>query len=49
MQFYTRFMLQVIPETGLIDYEQLAVNARLFKPKMIIAGMSCYARLLDYE
>jgi glycine hydroxymethyltransferase len=26
------------PKTGLIDYEQLAVTARLFKPKIIIAG-----------
>jgi glycine hydroxymethyltransferase len=27
------------PKTGLIDYEQLAVTARLFKPKIIIAGI----------
>lgn len=36
------------PKTGLIDYEQLAVTARLFKPKIIIAGISCYSRNLDY-
>ncbi|XP_046648046.1 serine hydroxymethyltransferase-like [Daphnia pulicaria] len=36
------------PKTGLIDYEQLAVTARLFKPKLIIAGISCYSRNLDY-
>ena len=34
--------------TGLIDYEALAKNAMLFKPKMIVAGISCYARNLDY-
>lgn len=26
------------PKTGLIDYDQLAITARLFKPKLIIAG-----------
>lgn len=30
---------KVNPETGLIDYEQLAVTARLFKPRLIIAGI----------
>ena len=42
------FFLQVDPETGLIDYEALAKNAIMFKPKMIVAGVSCYARNLDY-
>lgn len=36
------------PETGLIDYDELERNAKLFKPKLIIAGISCYPRLLDY-
>lgn len=36
-------------KTGLIDYDKLAENARLFKPKMIIAGISCYSRNLDYK
>lgn len=36
------------PKTGLIDYDQLAITARLFKPKLIIAGISCYSRNLDY-
>jgi len=35
-------------ETGLIDYDQLEMTAKLFRPKMIIAGYSAYARLLDY-
>jgi len=34
--------------TGLIDYDQLEVTSKLFRPKMIIAGFSAYARLLDY-
>nr|CAB3266058.1 serine hydroxymethyltransferase, cytosolic [Phallusia mammillata] len=47
--FFESMPYKVNPETGLIDYEQLANNAKLFKPKMIIAGMSCYPRLLDYK
>ena len=29
-------------------YHKLAEHARLFRPKMIIAGYSAYSRLLDY-
>lgn len=36
------------PTTGLIDYAQLEVTARLFRPRLIIAGTSAYARLIDY-
>uniref|UniRef100_A0A8C7HVJ6 Serine hydroxymethyltransferase n=3 Tax=Oncorhynchus TaxID=8016 RepID=A0A8C7HVJ6_ONCKI len=36
------------PATGLIDYDQLEMTARLFRPKLIIAGTSAYARLIDY-
>uniref|UniRef100_A0A3Q2C8F6 Serine hydroxymethyltransferase n=3 Tax=Cyprinodon variegatus TaxID=28743 RepID=A0A3Q2C8F6_CYPVA len=36
------------PQTGLIDYDQLEKTARLFRPKLIIAGTSAYARLIDY-
>ncbi|XP_059924873.1 serine hydroxymethyltransferase, mitochondrial [Gadus macrocephalus] len=36
------------PVTGLIDYDQLDATARLFRPKIIIAGTSAYARLIDY-
>ena len=34
--------------TGLIDYDKLEENAKLFRPKLIIAGISCYSRSLDY-
>ncbi|KFO85161.1 hypothetical protein N320_06742, partial [Buceros rhinoceros silvestris] len=36
------------PATGLIDYNQLEVTARLFRPRLIIAGTSAYSRLIDY-
>ncbi|XP_041458949.1 serine hydroxymethyltransferase, mitochondrial-like [Lytechinus variegatus] len=35
-------------ETGLIDYEKLGESARMFRPKLIIAGYSAYPRKLDY-
>lgn len=39
----------LVAETGLIDYDMLHHNAKLFRPKMIIAGTSCYSRNLDYK
>ncbi|XP_046881947.1 LOW QUALITY PROTEIN: serine hydroxymethyltransferase, mitochondrial [Hypomesus transpacificus] len=36
------------PATGLIDYDQMEMTARLFRPRMVIAGTSAYARLIDY-
>ena len=39
--FVTKFL-------GLIDYDELARNALLFRPKIIVAGISCYSRNLDY-
>ncbi|GFU39771.1 serine hydroxymethyltransferase, mitochondrial [Trichonephila clavipes] len=37
------------PESGLIDYDRLEDMAKLFRPKLIIAGTSAYSRLLDYK
>ena len=36
--FFESMPYRIDPSTGLIDYDKLAENARLFKPKMIIAG-----------
>lgn len=47
--FFESMPYKVNPSTGLIDYDQLALTAKLFKPKMIIAGISCYPRHLDYK
>nr|CAD7608180.1 unnamed protein product [Timema genevievae] len=47
--FFESMPYKVNPETGLIDYDKLAETARLFKPKLIIAGISCYSRCLDYK
>ncbi|RWS09019.1 Serine hydroxymethyltransferase-like protein [Dinothrombium tinctorium] len=35
--------------TGLIDYNLLHQLAKLFRPKLIIAGASAYSRLIDYK
>lgn len=39
----------VDPKTGFIDYENLAAMAREHKPKLIIAGGSAYARIIDFS
>jgi len=38
----------VDPQTGLIDYDQVARLADEFRPKMIVAGASSYPRCIDY-
>uniref|UniRef100_A0A8C2JS04 glycine hydroxymethyltransferase n=1 Tax=Cyprinus carpio TaxID=7962 RepID=A0A8C2JS04_CYPCA len=43
------FIYFFTPESGLIDYDQMELTARLFRPKLIIAGTSAYARLIDYS
>jgi len=46
--FFESMPYKVDVSTGLIDYDKLEENALLFKPNMIIAGISCYPRALDY-
>ncbi|XP_012551201.1 serine hydroxymethyltransferase isoform X1 [Bombyx mori] len=47
--FFESMPYKVDPKSGLIDYDKLAETAKLFKPRLIIAGMSCYSRCLDYK
>lgn len=47
--FFESMPYKVNPVSGLIDYDRLAENALLFKPRVIIAGVSCYSRCLDYK
>lgn len=37
------------PETGEVDYEEVARLAREHKPKMIVAGFSAYSRVMDWS
>ncbi|XP_056370941.1 serine hydroxymethyltransferase, mitochondrial [Oenanthe melanoleuca] len=46
--FFESMPYKLDPSTGLIDYAQLEVTARLFRPRLVIAGTSAYARLIDY-
>jgi glycine hydroxymethyltransferase len=39
----------VHPTSGLIDYDDLAIRAQHFRPKLIIAGASAYTRDWDYQ
>lgn len=47
--FFESMPYTLNPDTGLIDYEQLHQNAKLFRPQIIVAGTSCYSRNLDYK
>ncbi|KAK1136853.1 hypothetical protein K0M31_001388 [Melipona bicolor] len=47
--FFESMPYKVNLDTGLIDYDKLAEDASLFKPKIIIAGVSSYSRCLDYK
>ncbi|RWS10841.1 glycine/serine hydroxymethyltransferase-like protein [Dinothrombium tinctorium] len=46
--FFESMPYKINVDTGLIDYDRLEENAQLFKPSLIIAGVSCYPRHLDY-
>eukprot|EP00106_Octopus_bimaculoides_P004778 XP_014772220.1 PREDICTED: serine hydroxymethyltransferase-like [Octopus bimaculoides] len=46
--FFESFPYKVNPVSGLIDYDALETNAHLFNPMLIVAGVSCYSRHLDY-
>lgn len=47
--FFESMPYKVDATTGIIDYAKLEETAKLFKPKIIIAGVSCYSRCLDYK
>lgn len=47
--FYNFISYGVDPETEMINYDALQDLALQHKPKMIVAGASAYARLMDYE
>ena len=47
--FFETFPYRLNEETGIIDYARLEENAKLYRPKLIVAGASAYARLIDYK
>ena len=46
--FFESMPFKENPATGLIDYDALENSANLFKPRLIVAGISCYSRNLEY-
>ncbi len=46
--FFESLSYEVDHETGLIDYDDLRKRAKLFQPKLIIAGGSAYPREINY-
>ena len=47
--FFETMPYKVDPKTGLIDYDELSKTSKLFRPKIIVAGISCYSRNLQYD
>lgn len=47
--FFESMPYKVDPKTGLIDYDELSRTSKLFRPKIIVAGISCYSRNLQYD
>jgi len=47
--FFESFPYGLNPKTGEIDYDKMEENAKIIRPKMLVAGASAYSRLIDYE
>ena len=48
-KIYNAVQYGVVPETGLMDYDQMEALALEHKPKMIVAGFSAYSRVMDWQ
>ena len=48
-KIYNAVQYGVVPETGLMDYDQMEALALEHKPKMIVAGFSAYSRVVDWQ
>jgi len=46
--FFETMPYRLDESTGLIDYDKIEETAKLFRPKMLVAGASAYARHYDY-
>ena len=43
------FVFYDVDEHGFIDYEDLESKAKLYNPKLIVAGASAYSRIIDFK
>lgn len=48
-KWFNSVLYNVEEDTGLINYIEVAEQARKHKPKMIIAGASAYTRVIDFK
>jgi len=48
-KWFNAIHYEVVPETGLIDYENVEKLALENNPKIIIAGGSAYSRIIDFK
>jgi len=48
-RFFNFYSYGVQRETGRIDYEEVRSLAEEYRPQMIVAGASAYARIIDFE
>jgi len=47
-KFFETMPYYVNEKTGIIDYDQLEMLVKAFKPKLIVARSSAYSRNFDY-
>jgi glycine hydroxymethyltransferase len=47
-QMFDAYLYGVDPETGLLDYDQVAARAREVKPLILLAGYSAYPRKINF-
>ena len=48
-KIYNAVQYGINPDTGVVDYEEIANLAREHKPTMIVAGFSAYSQVLDWQ
>ena len=48
-KIYHAVQYGISPQSGEVDYEEIASLAREHKPKMVVAGFSAYSQVLDWQ
>lgn len=48
-KIYNAVQYGLNPETGEVDYDEIASLAREHKPRMIVAGFSAYSQIMDWQ
>jgi glycine hydroxymethyltransferase len=46
--YFEVFPYRLNESTGIIDYDKLEENAKIYRPKLIVTGASAYSRHIDY-